>query len=273
MFDDIGNIIKDNFENRARIYLPRRTFTIIRVDGRAFSSYTSQMDKPFDPHFMKSMALTAEALCRGISGTVFAYVQSDEISLLLTDFETIQKQPMFDGNLQKLCSISASIATAEFNALQWKKLIEDDLLDIKGPPTQANFDSRVFTIPSREYVMQYFQWRQADAIRNSISMAARHHFSHKQLDGKSTRLMREMLLDKGIDWAKYPANAQRGQMVVKKTSEKEVEYTIHGELKKEKVMRSSWEAIDPMNFTKEQEQFINLIPDFPKIGASNASAD
>ena len=116
MKDSLGDRIKGHYENRFRHHLPRRSYTILRVDGKAFHTYTRGCERPFDFALMEDMDFTAKAMCEQIQGCKLAYVQSDEISLVLTDFDTLQTDAWFDGNIQKMVSISAAIATAEFNA-------------------------------------------------------------------------------------------------------------------------------------------------------------
>lgn len=173
MHDELGDRIKNNYESRTIYYLPRRTYTIIRVDGKAFHSYTCGCEKPFDYNLMACMDATALGLCKQIEGTVFAYSQSDEISLLVTDFAKINTEAWFDGNIQKICSVSASIATAEFNKVQIENKWKKQSIGLEEILKFAHFDSRVFSIPDPVEVANYFVWRSNDAIRNSISSAAR----------------------------------------------------------------------------------------------------
>jgi tRNA(His) 5'-end guanylyltransferase len=172
MSDALGTRMKEHYEFRARTYLPRRTHSVIRIDGKTFHSYTRGLQRPFDQQLMDDMSATAKFLCEQIDGAALAYTQSDEISLLLTDFANAKTQAWFDGNVQKMVSVSASLATARFNQLRAGKL--------------AFFDSRVFTIPDPVEVRNYCVWRQQDCTRNSISMAAQANFSHKQLHGKNS---------------------------------------------------------------------------------------
>jgi tRNA(His) guanylyltransferase len=210
--DALGDRMKDSYENRARVMLPRRTYTIIRLDGKCFSGYTRGLDRPYDQQLMDDMTATAEYLCQEIAGARLAYTQSDEISILLTDFATPQTQPWFDGNVQKLVSISASLATARFNQLR--------------PGRLAFFDSRAFTIPDPVEVGNYFVWRQKDATRNSISMAAQALFSHKQLHGKSSSDMQEMMWsERGVNWNDYDPRFKRGTAVWPEVRRGDVEYT------------------------------------------------
>jgi tRNA(His) guanylyltransferase len=209
--DALGARMKGQYEHRFRTFLPRRTYTILRLDGKAFHTYTRGLERPFDQQLMDDMAKTAQFLCQEISGTVFAYTQSDEISLLLTDFATTKTQAWFDGNVQKMVSVSAALATAKFNELRPGKL--------------AFFDSRAFIIPDRSEVANYFVWRQQDATRNSISMAAQAHFSHRELHRKSSAQMQDMLHDgPGINWNDYPARFKRGTVVCPVTSVEAVTY-------------------------------------------------
>jgi tRNA(His) guanylyltransferase len=212
--DPMGDRMKGDYEARAQTQLPRRTHTIIRIDGKAFHTYTRGLDKPYDKRLMDDMTETAWHLCQEIQGARVGYTQSDEISILLTDFATRQTQAWFDGNVQKIVSIASSIATAYFSSLR--------------PAGQklAFFDARVFTIPQDIEVVNYFLWRQRDATRNSISMLAQAHFSHKQLHGLSTGQMQELLWsEKGINWNDEYPRFKRGTIVVPRWVTADVTYT------------------------------------------------
>lgn len=257
MIDELGARMKENYESRSRFLLPRRTYTIIRVDGKAFHTYTRGCEKPFDFALMEAMDQTAAHLCRNIQGTVFAYTQSDEISVLLTDFETDQTDAWFNGNVQKMASISASLATAAFNAHAQSK----------GPrPDPAYFDSRVFTIPDPTEVYNYFVWRQQDASRNSIQMAAQACYGQRELQEKSCDELQEMLFQKGINWNNYPTRAKRGCFIEKKTVVMDVEY-VHkktGQLRRqENCERHVWaSAEDQPVFTRDPEWLKRRIPSY-----------
>lgn len=172
MKDNLGNRMKGNYENRTQTWVPRRTYTIIRIDGKAFHSYTKGLTRPFDNGLSDAMNATALFLCQEIQGAKFGFVQSDEISILMTDFDNIETDVWFGGNVQKIVSVAASLATAKFNAVRPGKL--------------AMFDCRVFTIPDPTEVVNYFIWRQKDTIRNSIQAVAQSIYSPKQLNGKNT---------------------------------------------------------------------------------------
>ncbi len=216
MKDSIGDRMKNNYENRTRYYLPRRTYTIIRIDGKAFHTFTKDLEKPFSPEFMNLMDYTAQKLVEEIQGAKFAYVQSDEISILLTDFENTTTDAWFDGNIQKMCSVSASIATAYFNSERHKSPKTRE-----KPP--AMFDSRVFTIPEWIEVTNYFIWRQQDCTRNSIQSVGQANFSHKELQGKSCNEIQEMLFtERGINWNNLNIDCKRGRIITKEGRLKDI---------------------------------------------------
>ena len=202
--DSLGNRMKDNYENAYRIKLTKRTPVIIRLDGKAFHSLTKDCEKPFDVHFNRSMFKTMEFLCQEIQGVKCAYTQSDEISLLLTDFDNLETQPWFDYNLQKIVSISSSIATYGFNVF-WRE---------QHGWSYGVFDSRAFNIPKSE-VKNYFIWRQKDWERNSLQMLAQAHYSHKELHKKNKSDMHEMLHEKGINWADLEPKWKNGTFLFK----------------------------------------------------------
>lgn len=199
--DPMGDRMK-RYEAATRAVLPRRTYTVIRVDGRSFHSYLRHARKPFDYEFMGHMQDVALKLVEEIQGSVFAYQQSDEISVLLTDFDSITSEPWFGGVIQKVVSVSASIATAALGSRRQT---------LTGTPL---FDSRVFTIPDPVEVANYFIWRQRDAIRNSVTMVAQAHFSPRELHKVSIEKRREKLWEeKGIDWNDFPERAKRGSVI------------------------------------------------------------
>jgi tRNA(His) guanylyltransferase len=232
--DSLGDRMKDFYENRTRIFLPRRTYTIIRIDGKAFHTYTRGLAIPFDEKFVNDMDETACYLCKNIQGAKFAFVQSDEISILLTDFDGLTTDSWFDGNIQKMSSISASLATAKFNELRPNKI--------------ALFDSRVFTISSPIEVENYFIWRQQDTVRNSISSVAQSIFSHSELNNKNSGQMQEMCFQKGVNWDDYPPKLKRGRLIVKQ------------EYDKDGAKRNKWVSVEPPTFSQERGIFITLIP-------------
>lgn len=207
--DSLGDRMK-RYENSHRLYLPPRQPVIIRVDGKAFHTFTRGCEKPFDNRIEHAMYSAAYGLLREVQNARFAYVQSDEISLLLIDYNTFSSQQWFDGNLQKMVSVAASVASVQFT-IKWEELVG-------GPPRTikpAYFDGRAFVLSERE-VTNYFVWRQQDATRNAVQMVARAHFSHKQCHGKSCFGLQQMLYEeKGIDFEKdTPTCWKRGRIVL-----------------------------------------------------------
>lgn len=194
----LGQRMKENYENAYRIKLTRRTPVIIRLDGKAFHTLTRGCQKPFDEHFQKSMIKTMSILCEKIQGVKCAYHQSDEISLLLCDFDRLDSGAWFDYNLQKLVSVSASMASTYFN-IYWRE----------NKFNYGFFDSRAFNIPMEE-IKNYFIWRQKDWERNSLQMVAQSQFSQKELHKKNKSDMHEMLNEKGINWADLEGKWKNG---------------------------------------------------------------
>ena len=186
------------YEASTQLLLPRRTYTIIRVDGKAFHTTLRGAKKPYDEGVAYTMDEVAKYMAEEIQGAVFAYTQSDEISLLLQDFNTIDTGAWFDGNVQKMTSISASLATIMFERVQGGG---------------ALFDSRVFTISDPVEVANYFIWRQRDAVRNSILATAQAHFGSKRIQGINTSDLVHMLDDKGVHWAEMPGRFTHGALV------------------------------------------------------------
>mgnify|MGYP001609185388 CR=1 FL=1 len=231
--------MKQQYENRTRYMLPRRSHTIIRIDGRCFHTYARKADKPFDNGLMRAMDATAVYLCEEIQGSRFAYVQSDEISVMITDFSTITSEAWFNGNVQKMASVGASMATMQFN-----RLMRDHPL---GEEMNACFDARVFTIPDPVEVANYFIWRQQDWIRNSIAMVAGSHYSQKELFGKDMAAQYEMIRTAGDNWAGYSVGEKNGR-VVRRIGE---------------AGASMWMSEDAVVFTAYPDFLAAMIPPMP----------
>jgi tRNA(His) 5'-end guanylyltransferase len=250
------------YESCYSFKIPSRTYTIIRLDGKGFSKYTKMFNKPFDDNLSIVMDVATIELCKYLNPK-FAYTQSDEISLVFTDIENIDSELVFDGKVQKLCSISASKVTAAFNknmlqllaiSMPCEELVAK-ILTYELPQIDAVFDSRVFIIPDFREVSNYFIWRQQDCTRNSVSMAASANFSHKMLEGKSSEEKQEMLFqEKGINWNDYLPKYKRGTVIKKQT------VWVDGQ-NGEPVERSKWlpDYNTPI-FTQDKEYLYNLIP-------------
>ena len=224
--DELGKRMKEFYEARARTYLPRRTPVAIRIDGKAFHTFTRGFQKPFDEVLGNSMVRTMEYLCKNIQGCVFGYTQSDEITLLLIDYKQLNSEAWFDYQTQKMCSIAASMATMAFNRYfqeEVQKHIDDTepifitdeevkLIDTYSRAVEkgAMFDARVFSIPKEE-ATNLIYWRQLDATRNSIQMVGQANYSHNVLQGMCCNNIKTMLeVDKGIIWGNYPTRWKRG---------------------------------------------------------------
>ena len=191
----IGDRMKSNYEDRARLMLTRRMPVITRVDGRAFHTFTRGFERPFDKRIIMAMEKAARSVCEDAQGCKAAYIQSDEASFLFTDYDTITTEAWFDYNKAKVETITASIMTAAFNVA-----IESS--------RSAHFDARAFNVP-REDVANYFLWRMMDWERNSVSMYCGAHFSHKQMHGKGKADQHEMLHSIGRNWATDLSPAER----------------------------------------------------------------
>lgn len=230
--DSIGDRMK-GYERAPRLGLPRRMPVIIRVDGKAFHGVTRGCERPFDEALMRRMDRVAVRLCEEVQGSVLAFIQSDEISILVHNYKRLNSEAWFDNDMQKMVSVSAALAAATFTH-GWS-----------GP---VAFDSRAFVLPEAE-VCNYFIWRQQDATRNSIQMATRAVYSHAEVNEKITSAMQEMLHAKGINWNDYPVGCKRGRTVVK------VPYVGLGRDQTGAdvyVDRSEWHVEDPPIFTTDR---------------------
>lgn len=228
--DVLGNRMKYNYEEVSRTRLTRRTPVIIRLDGKAFHTFTRGLQKPFDNIFVTTMQQTMKYLCENIQGCVLGYTQSDEITLVLIDYKKLNSDAWFEYEVQKMCSISASMATFAFNKYFKQNVEEYEEYIVKtNIATNINyintlrncinkggmFDSRCFNIP-REEVTNCIFWRQQDATRNSIQMLGQYYFTHKELQNKSCNDIQNMLLTKkNINWNDIRTNLKRGSCCIK----------------------------------------------------------
>lgn len=229
--DELGKRMKEFYENRAKTYLTRRMPVAIRIDGKAFHTFTRGFQKPFDKILMKSMQETMKYLCENIQGCTFGYTQSDEITLILIDYQKLTSDAWFDYQVQKMCSVAASMATMAFNKFFSFEFEEFNRWVSGGNPTEndkkllyvyynamlkgAMFDARCFNIPKEE-VCNLIYWRQLDATRNSIQSVGQAHFSHRELEGKSCNKIQDMLLtQKGINWNDFSTAEKRGAACIK----------------------------------------------------------
>lgn len=260
--DSLGDRMK-TYEAVPKVYLTLGTPKIIRLDMRAGHTFCKKFVRPFDEIFSQCMIHTAKELCAQIAGVVMAYTQSDEISLVIND--TTEEKSIncfFDGNVEKMVSLSSSIATIAFNKKyielvseipdgdKMKKIYEKNLWT-------AQFDSRVFCLPTVTEVHNYILWRQNDATRNSIQMVGHANFTQKQMQGKNNDQIQDMLmLEKGINWNDFPAKYKRGCMIVKEHYEKEAR-TPDGK-SCGVAIRSRWAERDIPILTKNTEIIANI---------------
>ena len=275
--DELGRRMKDFYETIPKTKLMRRTPVAIRIDGKAFHTFTRGMKRPFDDILIETMQQTMKYLCENIQGCVLGYTQSDEITLILIDYQKLTSSAWFDYEVQKMCSIAASMATMAFNRCfsdivnksytyytttecgcdyvsnieSFDKLFNSYFSKIG----KAMFDARCFNIPKEE-VANLIYWRQLDATRNSIQMVGQANFSQKELHGKSCNKIQDMLMEqKGINWNDFPAYQKRGSCCIKQ------EYAYPDEFMQTQQWRTRW-IIDkdiPIFKNEDRKYIENLI--------------
>jgi hypothetical protein len=237
-------------EYTTRTVLPRHTNMVIRVDGRAFHSFTRGLERPFDPGFIHAMDQTALALCQEVQGAVCAYVQSDEISVIATDYAGSNAEAWLGGVHAKIVSLSASHATAVFNRAlprEWEF---------------ATFDSRAFTVPFTSDLTDYLLWRQHDARRNAVGMICDRYIGHKPTIGVKYAERVEMLRQKDITLDMFPQGCIEGRFITSERVLGDVEYTHKrtGELHVAKdVLRRVWKIEDAPDF-RWPSHLLDLLP-------------
>jgi tRNA(His) 5'-end guanylyltransferase len=227
-FDELSSRMRA-YEDVPQLYLMRRVPVIIRTDIRSGSNLTKGFNKPFDDVFGKTMIRTMEHVAKEIQGCIFAYTESDEMSFVLSDYKKLNSAAWFDYNVEKVASLAASEATFAFNKYfaegvdKYKNGIgydEDGNLNKeeydqyviyhRAVDKGVRFDGRCANYPKDE-VANYIYWRQSDAMRNSVSMAARAQFPHSKCDNKNQEQLKEMLLSEcGIDWNDYATHYRHG---------------------------------------------------------------
>lgn len=231
-----------SYEHAYRRTLPPRTYTILRLDGVNFSALTRRLGKPFDSGFATAMVNTGLGLCADMAGCAYAYVASDEINLLLTDFAKPTTQAWLGGVEAKMLSISAALATRHFDAH----------CDLGGV-----FDARVFTLPDPVEVANYFVWRQRDTIRNAVSMAAHTHLAPQAVHGASSEQKKSLLREVGVYFDDYPTWARQGTVIAKTVGDVTVTYTRRGGAAvTEAVRRSVWAPADAPALTAHPDGWL-----------------
>jgi tRNA(His) 5'-end guanylyltransferase len=204
MKKSLGDRMK-GYENVNRNFLTKRTPVVIRLDGKAFHTYTKGLDKPYDTKLHITRKDTLKYLCENIQGAIIGYSQSDELSIVIKDWQTFTTSAWFDNNIQKIVSVSASMCTMFWNRTA------NCVLGIDG----AIFDSRVFNVPKEE-VVNYLLWRQQDWERNSVQMLAQSLYSHKEIQGISNdALVGKIEWEFGIVWGNLDPWAKQGEVWIK----------------------------------------------------------
>lgn len=219
------------YENVSKNKLMRRCPVAIRLDGCNFKSFTKGFDKPFYDVFMKSMQETMKYLCENVQGCVMGYAQSDEITLILVDYEHLNSEAWFDDEVEKICSVTAGMASMAFNRIFYENISEfiskngylyvrimknEKLINAykRALKQGAYFDARCFNIPKEE-VANLIYWRQCCGHRNAIQAAGCAYFSNKELLNKSGDEIIKMLKEKDIDWSAYSNDAVWGSCCVR----------------------------------------------------------
>lgn len=232
--NELGKRMKEYYENIPKTKLMRRTPVAIRLDGKNFHAFTRGFQKPFDKVLIKSMQETMKYLCENIQNCVLGFAESDEITLILVDYKNLNTAAWFDYEVQKMCSIAASMATMAFNKFfaenvkHWASISGREMFEALTSEQRityehtlnnavekgAMFDARCFNIPKEE-VTNLIYWRQLDAIRNSIQMVGQANFSHEELQNKSCNEIKDMLMtEKGINWNDFPTYQKRGSCCI-----------------------------------------------------------
>lgn len=230
-------------EAATRIVLPSNTYQIVRVDGNNFKNYTHALEAPFDAQFAADMDTVARELCNEMTGVILAYNQSDEISIVMSDLKSENTGMHLGGKVPKIVSLTAALTTAIFNEVR--------------PGRRALFDARVFTFKTPEEVARYLLWRQIDGTRNSISMAARAEFSHREMKNVSSfEARRKLMEERGIDWADYDQGFRSGRL-----TEKILVPATHtffdksiNEMRTQSFTRKAWQTVPAPRFSDVTEE-------------------
>lgn len=243
MKDYLGDRIKENYEDAYRIILPKRMPVICRVDGKSFHSYTKGLARPFDQNLIDCMNETAIYVCKNVQGCKLAYLQSDEISFVITNYDELNTEAFFNNNLQKMVSIIAAMTSSYFTSISDR---------IFGKIKVAQFDARAFVVPKEE-VNNAILFRQQDATRNSLQMLAHSLYSHKELNNKKSHDLHEMCFQKGQNWNDLPTSQKRGRCVVRKEVVKDAVGPNSGTM----TIRKQWAIDNEIPIFSQNTGYIN----------------
>jgi tRNA(His) guanylyltransferase len=248
------------YEAVNRNFLIPNMNNIIRLDGKAFHTYTKGFKRPFDWDLINSMDEAAIYLCSKIQGAKFGYVQSDEISICFTDYDSFDTTAWFDGNIEKIVSVAASMCTGKFNQTRAVQIFQNlavgtdkkYAIELMQQMKVAEFDARIFQLPNKEEVVNAILWRQQDATRNSISSIAQSMFSDKELFKKNTDQMQEMIFQKsGQNWNDYDAKLKRGRFILKQK---------YASANNPDAVRSKWVSVEGPILSQDRSFLLNLLP-------------
>lgn len=246
---DLGDRMKA-YERSYETYMIGRLPVVIRVDGKGFSRWTKQTarKKPFDPELADAMAYACSQTASNIEGCVFGYTQSDEMTFVLRNDQSLESTPWFGNRVQKITSVVAAYVTAYFNEMiinSWEAT----------PTPLAVFDARVFAVPSVQEAINCLVWRQNDATKNSISAACYYEVAtkvgkktaRKLMHGLGQKQQQELLFqERAINWNDYPIRYKRGIGTYRVVETKEMDGKSY--------TRSSWKIDNDLPvFTKEPE--------------------
>ena len=236
--DSLGDRMKKQ-EISWRQFIEPRNYVAIRLDGKSFSKFTRAFNKPFDNRMVEAMNMAMKAVCEEVQGAIIGYVQSDEITVIFSDLSGPNAQMYFGGEVGKILTITASTATAEFN-----RVIKSFGLNLPN----ARFDSRIACVTD-DYteIANNLLWRQQDCIRNSVSMVGQSVYSHNQLFKKTTKQVKEMLIEKGINWELLTPDFKQGRMCT------------NIEFLKENVIRHKWQIDPSIHFLNNRDQLYSLL--------------
>lgn len=257
----------ENLEEKCRYYqsltnykLLPNSYVIVHLDGKGFSKLIkNKFKKPFDNDFINMMNKTAQFLCKNVQGCKLAYVQSDEISLLITDFDTPNTTDLlYGGRLNKIQSILASLATSEFNKqyilYNLSKKVEGDvcfaeIYDTINSMNMCQFDCKAWVVPNENDAFAWFLFRNIDCVKNSKQQTAQNWCSHKELFNKDTDEQIDYLLKKhNIDWNSFDNDKKFGRFVYR--IEKHEKKEINGEIIE--FLRSQFKVF-PLSFMLTEE--------------------
>jgi len=220
MKDSLGDRIKKYESITKHSALPNMPL-VVRVDGKAFHTFTRNCIKPFDKYIIGGMLRAAMYTATKMQGFKAAYVQSDEVTFVLTDYDTHQTDGWFDYELPKIISTSAALMSVSF--LDIMKELKPEYIKPNNLPT---FDARAFNVPKND-VINMFLWRALDWKRNSVQMYGQSVFSHKEMQGWNEENIKRMLIHRGFDWDKDLSNQTKyGTFITKKYGTFDYIYTV-----------------------------------------------